>query len=199
VHSPPLVVDPLETFTLFSTLINHIRGGDRYWPLFAAVVAIFMVVSRQAIYGFVQHDDYDYLIAPAEMQSFATPWYKTLSDGRSINWVWSLFSPNLTPVWSSVLFIVIYSTACWLASGILTNHRTSVLTALTLLFSAIFATQTLWPTMMVPSAILTTAALATFSMNRSFWFDLSVLAVSLYFGILGIPTMRDGFGDCLCG
>jgi hypothetical protein len=172
-----------------SGLIEQVRRGDRYGPLFVAVIMIFMVVSRQAIYGFVEHDDYDWLIPLGEVQGYATPWQKTLEGGRWIDWAWFLFSQNLTPVLSSVLFILVLSIACWLAAGVITKRPASVLTALTLFFSPMLASQSLWPTVLAPSVMLMTVGIALFSINRSFWFNLAALAVCCYFAIFAYPPV----------
>jgi hypothetical protein len=172
-----------------SGLIEHVRRGDRCGPLFVAVIMIFMVVSRQAIYGFVEHDDYDWLLPPGEVQGYATPWQKIHEGGRWIDWVWFLFSRNLTPVLSSVLFILLLSIACWLAAGVMTKRPASALTALTLFFSPMLASVSLWPTVLAPSVMLMTVGFALFSINGSFWFNVAALAVCCYFVIFAYPPV----------
>jgi hypothetical protein len=170
-----------------SGLIEHFRRFDQYWPIFAAAIAVFMVVSGQAIYGFIEHDDYEWLLAPGE--SGNSPWGKTLSEGRWINWLWSLVSPNLTPALASVLLILLFSIVCWLAVEVVTKHRASVLAALTLLFAPMLANLSLWPTTLVPSVMLMTVGIALFSRNHSFSFDLATLAVCTYLQIFAFPPL----------
>lgn len=81
---------------------------DSYELIYPLIIGVFLVVSGQAQYGFVEHDDFDFLLRPTEILVYATPFQRTLSEGRWINYLWSFLSPNLTPVWCSLVFISVY-------------------------------------------------------------------------------------------
>lgn len=160
--------EQLSMHTPAMVFFRYLKSLDSYWPLFPSVIAAFLVLSGQAYYGFVNHDNFDWLIRPGEVQGYGTPWQKTLWEGRWINYLWSLFSYNLTPAFSSLLFIFAYCLSCWLLTRVVIQPRASVLAALALFFSPIGADISLWPTTFVSAVVILCVGLALFCLNRGF-------------------------------
>ncbi|WP_281701475.1 hypothetical protein [Acetobacter malorum] len=131
--------------------------------VFLAIILLFLVSSGATQHIYFEHDDWDFMtkLAPG-MVPYASPWQKTLSEGRWVNWVWSLQANNLPARFIYCLYILGYCLLCWLSSCLISSkffYR--MLIAFLLFFSVPFSSLSLWSATLTPMVWL--SALFVFS------------------------------------
>ena len=93
------------------------------------------------------------LIPPDQYRGFATPWSKTLSEGRWISLLWTKLSYNLSLTGVYLWFLAIYTLLCIGLFRVLSGGgaaKFSALASATLFFSALAGENAQWPTGMIP-------------------------------------------------
>lgn len=170
-----------------------VRTADHSWPMFGAIVAAFLLISRQAFYGFVYHDDWDFLLPPgAPVRDYTSPWSLTLAEGRWINWLWYFVSQHLNSIATSIIFIALFATICWRASAMLRDAgRGSLLLAVVLFFSPFVADLSLWPTTLLPAASILLTGVLLLTTRATSDADLLVLVVAFYGCVLSYPPLGE--------
>ncbi|WP_156470109.1 hypothetical protein [Acetobacter cerevisiae] len=90
--------------------------------VFLAIILFFLVSSGAAQHIYFEHDDWDFMtkLAPG-MVPYASPWQKTLFEGRWVNWVWSLQANNLPARFIYCLYMLGYCLLCWLSSCLISS------------------------------------------------------------------------------
>lgn len=152
-----------------------------------------MIVSRQAFYGFVQHDDWDYLTRPgAPVANYTTPWSQTLTNGRWINWLWYFVSQHLSSISASIIFVMLYAAVCWRASAMLAeSRRGSLFLAVPLFFSPMAAVLSLWPATLIPSISIVLLGVLLLTSRPASRLDLVVLSLSFFGCVLAYPPLGE--------
>lgn len=115
--------------------------------VFLAIILLFLVTSGAAQNIYFEHDDWDFMtrLLP-DMASYASPWQKTLSEGRWVNWLWSLEARTLPARFLYGLYVLGYCLFCWLSSCLIsTRFSYRILIAFLLFFSVPFSSLSLWP------------------------------------------------------
>lgn len=183
----------MSAFEPRSGFPSLVRAADRSWLMFGALVAAFLLISRQAFYGFVYHDDWDFLLPPgAPVHGYASPWSLTLAEGRWINWLWYFVSQHLNSITTSIIFIALFATICWRASAVLRDAgRGSLLLAIVLFFSPFVADLSLWPTTLLPAASILLAGVLLLTTRSDSGADLLVLVVAFYGCVLSYPPLGE--------
>lgn len=137
---------------------------------FAVIALIILMATGRATGIYIEHDDWDFLVSP-EYSLFASPWSKTLSEGRWINFIWSQFSINLSTCNSFYIFIIGYALFCWFFSCNLSNSPCKrIVFAVTAFICPVYSSFSTWPTTSAPSVWI--AALSMFFcyiLNDRFW------------------------------
>lgn len=127
---------------------------------FAVIALIILMATGRATGIYIEHDDWDFLVSP-EYSLFASPWSKTLSEGRWINFIWSQFSINLSTCNSFYIFIIGYALFCWFFSCNLSNSPCKrIVFAVTAFICPVYSSFSTWPTTSAPSVWI--AALSMF-------------------------------------
>lgn len=145
-----------------------------------------MFAIGQLMTPFVAHDDFDWLNFQFD-QGFETPWSKTFSEGRWLNYPWSYLSHYLSIRGAVLLHLVAYSGLVWFLARLLTGRR-SVVAALLLFVAPMAAESSLWPVTQVTGAFVSLLACwgmlqSTRERDRLAW-----LAGGVFLGYLCYPS-----------
>lgn len=131
--------------------------------VFLAVILLVLTTSGAVQTLYFEHDDWPFMtrLLP-DMASYISPWDKTLSEGRWVNWLWSLEARTLPARFLYCLYMLGYSLFCWLAACLMVSKTPyRILLAFLLFFSVPFSILSLWPATLTPMVWL--SALFIFS------------------------------------
>ncbi len=159
---------------------------DGNWSVYFAIILVGMFAIGQLVTPFIAHDDFDWLNFQFD-QGFETPWSKTFSEGRWLNFPWSFISHYLSIRGAVVLHLVTYSGLVWLMARLLSGRR-SVIAALLLFVAPMAAESSLWPVTQVTGAFISLVACwgmlqSTRERDRLTW-----LAGGVFLGYLCYPS-----------
>ncbi|MGH8232976.1 MAG: hypothetical protein ACREPU_02095 [Rhodanobacteraceae bacterium] len=130
-----------------------------WFMLFALVAFIFLSATSQLGIPFIRQDDLDFLMPGTWHHGYATPWEKTLTEGRWINYLWYQVSQHLSANAAYLLFITAYFFFVCALARFVSNNRLLFLCGLAMFFSPMFGQVSLWP-----SALISSVALCALSM-----------------------------------
>jgi len=132
---------------------------DRYegrWIIYLSLVLSGMYIIGQLSDPYIEHDDFDWLNFRFD-QAYESPWMKTFSEGRWVNFPWSYLTQYLNVRGAFLLHLAVYSSLIWMMPRLLIG-RSSVVSAL-LLFSAPMAAEaSMWPVTQVTGAFVSLIA-----------------------------------------
>ena len=157
--------------------------------VFLLIVTAFFLLSGQFQWGYVHHDDLDWLVSSDELRGYATPWEKTLYEGRWLNFLWSYISVHLTPQVTSGAFLTALAISSWLFSSIVKNSKGSTIVASAIFFAPMFGDLSLWPSTLLPAFTLLALALWLIRSSPSGPNDLVVLGTGVFFSLLTHPVI----------
>lgn len=140
---------------------------------------------------FLAHDDIDWLLPKDYNSFFESPWNKTRSEGRWINFIWYYFSKNLSIKESFFLYLPIFGSFFYLLSGIIDN-KTPFLPIL-LLLSPTSATLITYPSTLFLGFLLITIIIYFISILNNWKIILILSCMVFYIGYMTYPI----FGSIL--
>ncbi|MGN7963386.1 hypothetical protein [Brucella sp. 22210] len=128
--------------------------------IFALIACAFLAVFGQFSEPFISHDDFDWLIPANFDQGFESPWSKASTEGRWLNYPWSLLTVHLNINSAYYLFVAL---TIWMCVSIsrLYMGRLSVIAALLFFFSPPAGELSLWPVTQSSSVLITAACVTT--------------------------------------
>lgn len=160
---------------------------DRQYWLYAAIIFASMLAIGQVTNPFIAHDDYDWLNGQSFGQGFESPWSKSFSEGRWIEYLWSLFSTNLGIGEAFAIYLLLYSCLCFVIAKLI-RGRAGVLIALTIFFAPMGADAMLWPVTQIPAMAIYTLAFALLGLADSDAKKIAVLPLAVIGGFLSYPA-----------
>lgn len=120
-------------------------------------IAFVLFVTGRGANIYIEHDDWDFMIWP-EFSLYATPWGKTLSEGRWINYLWSNFAIYIPARALFFIFISGYATFCWVLASCLNNEGGKrLLVASALFVCPVYSFFSTWPATLSPSVWISSA------------------------------------------
>lgn len=149
------------------------NDGLTDWRRLGATLAVYLlalgvIFVGMAHYGqllspYLEHDDWDSLLSSAWGKGYASPWQKTLSEGRWVNYWWFLLvgqhwsaaAAARAYLWFAALFACLLS---WRVEG----RAGKFLLTLVLFFSPVFAELSVWPATLASSMLLLCLAMLAF-------------------------------------
>lgn len=161
--------------------------ADRQYWIYAAVILVSMLAFGQLTNPFIAHDDYDWLNSQSFGQGFESPWSKSFSEGRWIEYLWSLVSTNLSIGEAFAIYLVLYVILCFIVARII-QGRAGVFIALALFFSPMGANATLWPVTQIPAMAVYILAFSSLSLARTDTQRLMVFPLAITAGFLSYPA-----------
>ncbi len=125
----------------------------------------FFISTGQVFHPFLKHDEFAFLAAsfPDAIVTHPTPWEKTLTEGRWLNWAWSFVSRHLTDVHVSFLFFVAWSAFASIAGSLVARGFFGLLAGLAIGLTPEYAELSLWPCALFPSTLILALTVAVFS------------------------------------
>lgn len=180
-----------------ASMHGRARPSEAWLPAATYLVAVAIMFAALGYFGqlhtpYIEHDDWNFLIPESFGKGYATPWQKTLTEGRWINYWWYLL---IGVRWSATAAVAAGTAcvavfACALASGV-EGHARRLLLALALFFSPIFAELSVWPAVLAASRLLLALAVLWLAWPRAGgkWVALGLatfLAVMSYAGVAPI-------------
>lgn len=138
-----------------STQTIHIENDRSLFKIeftyFLMFVLFFLVLTGRGIYIYIAHDDLDFMVQP-EFSLHSTPYSKTLSEGRWINFLWSTVAIKIPMSNIFYLFIIGYSIFCWSFSCLMTKNRWyRVIISIALFLCPNYSEMSAWPATLAPS------------------------------------------------
>ncbi|MEG6443280.1 hypothetical protein [Enterobacter roggenkampii] len=119
--------------------------------MFVFSVLVILIALGRINNIYIEHDDWDFMLSP-EFSQYATPWSKTLSEGRWITFMWSKIAINLSPSVLYVIFMSGYSLLCWRISlAISSGGVDRIIVALSLFACPLYSAFSSWPATTTPS------------------------------------------------
>lgn len=119
--------------------------------MFVFSVLVILIALGRINNIYIEHDDWDFMLRP-EFSQYATPWSKTLSEGRWITFMWSKIAINLSPSVLYVIFMSGYSLLCWRISlAISSGGIERYIVALSLFACPLYSAFSSWPATTTPS------------------------------------------------
>lgn len=104
---------------------------------------------------YLEHDDWNFLLPASWGKGYATPWQKTLTEGRWLNYWWYLL---IGARWSATAAAWAYALLVALFAGVLSfrleGHARKLLLTLVIFFSPMFAELSIWPAALAASRLL---------------------------------------------
>ncbi|MEN5297750.1 hypothetical protein ABE530_05265 [Brucella sp. TWI559] len=119
----------------------------------SALILFLNLYVGQLTNPFISHDDFDWLISPSFGQGFETPWSKASTEGRWLNYPWSLLTMGLS-IKGAVYLFVSLSIASSLAISQIYAKRVALLAALVFYVSPASASLSTWPVTQSSSIII---------------------------------------------
>lgn len=176
------------------TKINNELKSDLV--LYLLIIVVILIAIGRLTNVYIEHDDWDFMIKP-EFSEYATPWSKTLSEGRWITFIWSKIAIGLSPSLLFVIFIAGYSFLCWNISITITNGGLQrVLTGLALFSCPLYSEFSSWPATTIPSvwiALLLFTSIIKLNCSYTSIFFMSFV-MSLVYPPLGLVCLI--FSEC---
>ena len=160
---------------------------DQQFLLFLAIVLATMLSIGQLTDPFVAHDDYDWLTGRSFDQGFASPWSKTFSEGRWINYLWSFISTKLTPYSAFAIFLFLYSCVSLLAANLITK-KAGVLAATLIFFAPMGAAHMQWPATLICGYLIFCIVLILMNQTHSDSAKLIIMPFAVVAGFLTYPS-----------
>ncbi|HBA4235090.1 TPA: hypothetical protein J5F99_004069 [Escherichia coli] len=171
---------------------------DRFAAIYFLIfVAFVLIATGRWANIYIEHDDWDFMIRP-EFSLYATPWGKTLSEGRWINYLWSLFAIYVPARTLFVIFITGYATLCWVLSSCL--NRDSIrkfLVAAAIFVCPVYSFFSTWPATLSPSVWISSALVYFLFAKRDRLISYALLSftLSLTYPPLGLVCLVFLQGD----
>lgn len=157
--------------------------------LFLSLIILMALGRINNIY--IEHDDWDFMLSP-ELSQYATPWSKTLSEGRWITFLWSKIAINLSPSVLYVVFMSGYSFLCWKMSlAISRGGIERCIVALSLFACPLYSAFSSWPATTIPSVwvcIVSLSCLYRYSNSYIAYFIVATV-MSLVYPPLGLVCL----------
>jgi hypothetical protein len=165
------------------------HGGmlNERWLLLFPIVLFFLWCTGYLFDPYIAHDDFDWLIPQGFDQGFESPWSKAGSEGRWINYPWSLLSVHLSPNQAFFIFVGLACTAALLASKAITG-RPSLVAGLLLFFSPAGAAVSQWPVTQITSMLFLFAGLFALNLVKSFKAEMTLLSLLVIVSFLSYPA-----------
>jgi len=159
---------------------------QRYLPYLvgAGLILLCLAYWGELRSPYIEHDDWDFLLPPGWGHGYATPWQKTLSEGRWINYLWYL---GVGMHWSAqaaaraYLGLLIFF-ACLFGFAIEQPWK-KLLVILVVFFSPAFAQLSTWPAVLTASALVLALATSCFLSERALARNIA-LAVFTFLAIM---------------
>lgn len=160
---------------------------DRQYWIYAVAILFSMLATGQLSNPFIAHDDYDWLNAQSFGQGFESPWSKSFSEGRWIEYLWSLVSINLGINEAFALYLLLYSCLCFIIAKLI-RGRAGILIALTIFFAPMGADAMLWPVTQIPALAIYIFAFLLLGLADSDVKKVATLPLAVIGGFLSYPA-----------
>lgn len=138
-----------------SSVLKILNPTLAVYLLALGIIFICVAYYGQLLSPYLEHDDWDSLLSANWGDGFASPWKKTLSEGRWVNYWWYLL---IGVHWSAAAAACAYSLfaalfACFLSLRV-EGYAGKFLLTLVIFFSPVFAELSIWPATLAASMLL---------------------------------------------
>ena len=172
---------------ILKSLSNIFASFDRQFLVFVVIVLVALFSFGRLNDPFVAHDDYDWLIGSGFDLPMESPWIKTFTEGRWINYPWSLLSKSLTPYSAFSLYLFFYACFSILAAKVITC-RAGVLAALLIFFAPMVAVTSRWPVTQLTGVMIFCIAFMLMTQAATDRAKLSIMPFAVIAGFLSYPS-----------
>jgi len=172
---------------MIKAISKYASDLDQQFLLFLAIVMVTMFSIGQLTDPHVAHDDYDWLTGASFDQGFASPWSKTFSEGRWINYLWSFISSKLTVYSAFAIFLFLYSCVCLLVAKLITR-KAGVLAATLIFFAPMGASHMRWPATLICGYLIFSVVLILLSKTFGDPAKLVIMPFAVIAGFLTYPS-----------
>ncbi|MEY7149551.1 hypothetical protein AB9C31_11210, partial [Enterobacter cloacae] len=155
--------------------------------LYAILILALIIVSGRASHVFIEHDDWIFMSNPPSWYgTYGSPWAKTLSEGRWINFLYSFVQKELDYRVIYYIQVSLYAILCWLFS-----YKTIANNIVRLAFSiSLFLCMPIieimgWPATQTPFILITIAFIYSFEVKNIYLrtfsgYILGIMAILTY-------------------
>lgn len=170
---------------------SNSAGVNKNFHFYLFLILSILIATGRVIDIYIEHDDWDFMIQP-EFSQYATPWSKTLSEGRWITFLWSNIAIHLSPRVLFFIFMTGYSLLCWKLSALVTNNSIKrLITGLVFFSCPLYSSFSTWPATTTPSvwvALLSLMILSRYFNNYIVYLVVS-FTMSLVYPPLGLVCL----------
>ncbi|EPO4108649.1 hypothetical protein ACUADT_001042 [Enterobacter cloacae] len=167
--------------------MKRINTAGYAFLVYAIVILALIIFSGRASHVFIEHDDWIFMSNPPSWYgTYGSPWAKTLSEGRWINFLYSFVQKELDFRVIYYIQVSLYAILCWLFS-----YKTIANNIVRLAFSiSLFLCMPIieimgWPATQTPFILITIAFIYSFEVKNIYLrtfsgYILGIMAILTY-------------------